>query len=60
MTDQTKSPLEQLEAICEEIFEQWDKGMKSGKLLTALAGRINNYRPDVTAVRDALNRKQAT
>ena len=48
------TPLEQLEKICDEIFERWDKDMRSGKLLTALAGRLPGYRADVDAVRAAL------
>jgi hypothetical protein len=48
------SNLEKLEAICDEIFERWDKDMKSGKLLTALAGRCHGYRKDVDEVRAAL------
>jgi hypothetical protein len=46
--------LKSLEAICDEIFEKWDKDQRSGKLLSALAGRIKRYRDDVTAIRSAL------
>lgn len=46
--------LEQLEAICDEILERWDKDMRSGKLLTALAGRCHGYRKDVDEIRAAL------
>lgn len=46
--------LQKFEAICDEIFDHWDKGMKSGKLLTALAGRLSFYRADVTEVREGL------
>jgi hypothetical protein len=49
-----KTPLEMLEVICAEIFERWDKDMRSGKLLLALSGELENYRADVTAVRSAL------
>lgn len=52
MTETT--PLQKLETICDEIFERWDKDMRSGKLLLALAGRLPGYRPDVDAVRAAL------
>lgn len=52
MTETT--PLQDLEAICDEIFERWDKDQRSGKLLTALAGRIPSYRADVDRVRAAL------
>lgn len=48
------TPLKQLEAICDEIFEHWDKDMRPGKLLIALAGELPKYRADVSAVRSAL------
>ena len=51
-----KTPLELLEAICAEIYDRWDKDMRSGKLLAALSGDLPNYRADVTAVRAALGR----
>lgn len=47
-------PLRELEKICDEIFERWDKDQRSGKLLTALAGRLPGYRADVDRVRAAL------
>lgn len=47
--------LEKLDRICDEIFERWDKDQRSGKLLTALAGRLPGYRPDVDEVRAALS-----
>jgi hypothetical protein len=47
-------PIEKLNKICDEIFERWDKDQRSGKLLTALAGRLQKYRPDVDEVRRAL------
>lgn len=46
--------LQRFEAICDEIFDRWDKDMKPGKLLSALAGRLENYRDDVTEVRKSL------
>jgi hypothetical protein len=52
----SKTPLEMLEIICAEIYEHWDKDMRSGKLLQALAGELPNYRADVTEVRAALSR----
>ena len=55
-----KTPLEMLEAVCDEIFDRWDKDQRSGKLLSALAGRLPNYRADVTAIRDALSRQERT
>lgn len=48
------SVLKKLEAICDEIFERWDKDQRSGKLLSALGGRLPRYRDDVTEVRNAL------
>lgn len=48
------TPLEQLEAICAEIFERWDQDMRSGKLLLALSGKLPGYRADVDAVRARL------
>lgn len=52
MSDTT--PLQDLEAVCEVIAERWDKGMKSGKLLAALTGRVERYDPVVTRIRKAL------
>jgi hypothetical protein len=46
--------LEKLEAICAEIYERWDKDMRSGKLLQALSGSLPGYRKDVDEVRAAL------
>lgn len=48
------TPLQKLEGICAEIYSQWDKDQRSGKLLSALAGGIDRYRQDVTDVRNAL------
>ena len=53
-TELTPSILDKLEAVCEEIFQRWDKDMRSGKLLTALGGGLPDYRPDVTEIRRAL------
>ena len=44
-----------LTAVADEIFERWDKDMRSGKLLTALAGRLSGYRADIDALRAALS-----
>lgn len=46
--------LDMLATVSDEAFEQWDKGMRAGKILTALAGRVENYKPEITAVRAAL------
>ena len=51
-----QTPLQQLETICAEIYERWDKDMRSGKLLQALGGGLPKYRADVDAVRAALQR----
>lgn len=48
------SPLDDLSLICEEIFERWDKDMRSGKLLTALAGRAPEYDSRVDRIRAIL------
>ena len=53
------TPLEDLDAICEEIFARWDVDMKSGKLLSALSGRLDKYDPRVTRIREIL-KKEAT
>lgn len=47
--------LNRLEAMCDEIFARWDKDQRSGKLLSALSGRMKNYRIDVDLVRAALS-----
>lgn len=46
--------LQSLEFVCEDIFDRWDADMRSGKLLSALSGRVANYDPRVTAIRSAL------
>lgn len=51
----THNPAEALRKIADEIFERWDKDQRSGKLLTALAGRLPGYRADVDAVLAALS-----
>jgi hypothetical protein len=53
-TTEKGGALQKLEAICEEIFDRWDADQRSGKLLSALSGRLKRYRPDVTEVRRAL------
>ena len=52
------TPLQKLEGICAEIYSQWDKDMRSGKLLSALAGGTPGYRQDVTDVRAALEQSE--
>lgn len=53
-TSTEPSPLQDLETICGEIYARWDKDMRSGKLLGALAGTCPGYRDDVEKVRRAL------
>lgn len=48
------SLIRDLESVAAELFAKWDKGMKAGKLLTALEGRIHTYDPRVTRIRNAL------
>jgi hypothetical protein len=50
------TPLQDLEAICAEIYGRWDKDMRSGKLLQALCGTLPRYRSDVDRVRAALEK----
>lgn len=52
--------INKLDAICDEIFERWDKDQRSGKLLAALAGRFPNYRKDVDEIRAALSTPPVT
>jgi hypothetical protein len=63
MTTPTPGPLtsaeglpvrDDLRSVCDEIFGRWDKDMRSGKLLTALAGRLPGYDPRVTRILAAL------
>ena len=48
------TPLEDLRSVSAEIFERWDKDMRSGKLLTALEGRVLGYDRRVNRIRHAL------
>lgn len=50
-----KTLAEKFAAICDEIFERWDKDQRSGKLLSALSGNLPRYRQDVTEVRRAID-----
>ncbi len=43
-----------LDSVAADIFGRWNSDMRSGKLLTALEGRIERYDPRVTRIRDAL------
>lgn len=47
--------IEKLDAICNEIYERWDTDMRSGKLLSALAGHLpSTYRAECADIRRAL------
>lgn len=46
--------LQDFDAVLTDIREHWSPGMKAGKLLSALAGRVQNYDPRVTRTRNAL------
>jgi hypothetical protein len=49
------TPLGDLELIAGDIFDRWDKDMRSGKLLTALSGHLSpGYDPRVDRLRAAL------
>jgi hypothetical protein len=47
--------LADLESVCADIHARWDADMRSGKLLIALMGGVENYDPRVTRIRDALS-----
>jgi hypothetical protein len=59
MAEPQNRPIDDLTIICEEIFERWDVDMRSGKLLLALGGRIPDYDPRVTRIRQALQEAKA-
>lgn len=47
--------LADLETVCGDIFDRWDKDMRPGKLLTALSGNMSEgYDPRVDRIRRAL------
>lgn len=52
--DPGRTVLADMNAIATDIFDRWDEDMRSGKLLAALAGRIENYDPRVTRIRAVL------
>jgi hypothetical protein len=52
---ETPAPLADLELVAGEIFERWDKDMRSGKLLAALSGLMApGYDPRVDRIRQSL------
>ena len=51
------SLLADLELVCGEIFDRWDKDQRSGKLLLALSGfTLPGYDPRVDRIRAALTK----
>lgn len=46
--------LADLQSVCADIYDRWDKDQRSGKLLQALAGTLTEYDPRVTRIRAAL------
>lgn len=50
----TDTLLQRLDAIANQIHQRWDTDQRSGKLLVALRGKVENYNPDITAIRHAL------
>jgi hypothetical protein len=48
------SLIEDLNEVCAEIYDRWDKDQRSGKLLGALAGTVTHYNRAVTRIRSAL------
>ena len=51
----TTAPLADLQSVCADIYARWDSDMRSGKLLAALAGNLQDYDPRVTRILRALN-----
>jgi len=43
-----------LNSVCAEIYDRWDKDQRSGKLLSALAGELRKYDPRTTRIRAAI------
>jgi hypothetical protein len=48
------TPLGDLESVCADLFDRWDRDMRAGKLLTALQGQVPGYDPRVDRIRRAL------
>lgn len=46
--------IQDLESVASEMADKWDVGMKAGKLLAHLEGRIDRYDPRIQRIRDAL------
>jgi hypothetical protein len=46
--------IQDLEAVASEMADKWDVGMKAGKLLAHLEGRLERYDPRITRIREAL------
>lgn len=53
-------PLDDLSAIAAECYKRWDRDMKPGKLLLALAGGAPGYDARVDRIRMALAKSKDT
>jgi hypothetical protein len=45
--------------IADEVRDEWDKApahMKAGKLLIALSGHLQGYRPDIDSIHSAIRK----
>lgn len=54
--------LERAVKVAEEARQEWDvcpAGMRAGKILVALSGRLPGYRADIDEIHDALARSNA-
>lgn len=54
------TPLDDLRSVADELAEKWDVGMKAGKLLAHLEGRISQYDPRITRIVEALSPPAST
>ena len=48
-----------LRSVASEMADKWDAGMKAGKLLAHLEGRISNYDPRISRIIAALEAADA-
>ncbi|MFK5597641.1 hypothetical protein ACFZ8E_11610 [Methylobacterium sp. HMF5984] len=55
----TPNLLQDLRSVASEMADKWDAGMKAGKLLAHLEGRISNYDPRVSRIIAALEATDA-
>lgn len=49
-----RTALASVPKLAEEIHARWDDGMKAGKMLIALMDADLKYRPDITAIHNAI------